>query len=194
MSDAAVDRRFGLGERVDQGDRRPVRARDHRARHLPPGTQLVDGPRTAIGLVHVPGNEDRVRVRESVRQNSLSVGGVPAPVVRVGRVATDEGDAGVSVTGEMVDAVAAREFGLVNRVVPVAEYLDAAIQLAAEIAARAPVAAQLAKDAVNMALETSLSAGLAYERNLFYALFSTDDQKEGMAAFLEKRKPAWRGS
>lgn len=107
---------------------------------------------------------------------------------------------GKALTMEMVlndrrlTAAEAERFGLVNRVVPVAEYLDAAIQLAAEIAARAPVAAQLAKDAVNMALETSLSAGLAYERNLFYALFSTDDQKEGMAAFLEKRKPAWRGS
>ncbi|NLF76771.1 MAG: enoyl-CoA hydratase [Chloroflexi bacterium] len=87
----------------------------------------------------------------------------------------------------------AARFGLVNHVAPVAEYLDVAIKLAAEIAARAPLAVRLAKDAVNMALETALSAGLAYERNHFYALFATEDQKEGMAAFLEKRKPAWRG-
>lgn len=87
----------------------------------------------------------------------------------------------------------AARFGLVNHVAPVAEYLDVALRLAAEIAARAPLAVRLAKDAVNMALETTLSAGLAYERNHFYALFATEDQKEGMAAFLEKRKPAWQG-
>jgi len=87
----------------------------------------------------------------------------------------------------------AARFGLVNHVAPVAEYLDVAVKLAAEIAARAPLAVRLAKDAVNMALETTLSAGLAYERNHFYALFATEDQKEGMAAFLEKRKPAWQG-
>jgi enoyl-CoA hydratase len=92
-----------------------------------------------------------------------------------------------------LSAQEAERYGLVNRVVPVSEYLEAAIKLAAEIAARAPVAVQFAKDAVNMALETPLSAGLAYERNLFYALFSTQDQKEGMAAFLEKRKPDWQG-
>jgi enoyl-CoA hydratase len=90
-------------------------------------------------------------------------------------------------------AAEAERFGLANRVAPVAEYLDAAIRLAAEIAARAPLAIQLAKDAIDMALETPLAAGLAYERNHFYALFSTEDQKEGMAAFLEKRKPAWQG-
>lgn len=93
-----------------------------------------------------------------------------------------------------LSAEEAERFGLVNRVAPVESYLDEAIKLAAEIAARAPVAVRLAKDAVNMALETSLSAGLAYERNHFYALFATDDQKEGMAAFLEKRSPNWQGT
>ncbi|MBN2304369.1 MAG: enoyl-CoA hydratase/isomerase family protein [Anaerolineae bacterium] len=106
---------------------------------------------------------------------------------------------GKALTMEMVlndrrlSAEEAERFGLVNRVAPVDEYLDVAITLAAEIAARAPVAVRLAKDAVNMALETSLSAGLAYERNHFYALFATADQKEGMAAFLDKRKPEWQG-
>ncbi len=92
-----------------------------------------------------------------------------------------------------LSAEEAHRFGLVNRIVPVESYLDEAIKLAAEIATRAPVAIRLAKDAVNMALETTLSAGLAYERNHFYALFATQDQKEGMAAFLEKRKPEWTG-
>jgi enoyl-CoA hydratase len=106
---------------------------------------------------------------------------------------------GKALTMEMVlndrrlSAAEAERFGLVNRVVPVEDYLDVAVKLAEEIAARAPVAIRLAKDAVNMALETPLSAGLAYERNCFYALFATEDQKEGMAAFLEKRKPEWKG-
>jgi enoyl-CoA hydratase len=92
-----------------------------------------------------------------------------------------------------LSAQEAERFGLVNRVVPVSDYLESAIKLASEIAVRAPIAIRFAKDAVNMALETPLSAGLAYERNQFYALFSTQDQKEGMAAFLEKRKPDWKG-
>ncbi|MBN1681506.1 MAG: enoyl-CoA hydratase/isomerase family protein [Anaerolineae bacterium] len=106
---------------------------------------------------------------------------------------------GKALTMEMVlndrrlSAAEAERFGLVNRVVPTEDYRDAAVKLAAEIAARAPLAVRLAKDAVNMALETTLSAGLAYERNHFYGLFSTHDQKEGMAAFLEKRDPDWQG-
>ncbi len=106
---------------------------------------------------------------------------------------------GKALTMEMVlndrrlSAEEAARFGLVNRVAAEEAYLDEAIRLATEIAARAPIAVRMAKDAVNMALETTLSAGLAYERNHFYALFATEDQKEGMAAFLEKRKPEWKG-
>jgi len=92
-----------------------------------------------------------------------------------------------------LSAEEAERFGLVNRVVPVEGYLDEAVKLGSEIAARAPVAIRLAKDAINMALETPLSVGLAYEQNHFYALFATADQKEGMAAFLEKRTPGWQG-
>lgn len=87
----------------------------------------------------------------------------------------------------------ALQFGLVNRVVPVERYLEEAIALAEEIAARAPLAVRLAKEAVNAALETSLTEGLAAERRNFYLLFATEDQKEGMKAFIEKRKPQWKG-
>ena len=87
----------------------------------------------------------------------------------------------------------ALRFGLVNRVAPVEKYLEEAINLAASIASRAPVAVRLGKEAVNRAFETTLSEGLLYERRLFYFLFATEDQKEGMAAFLQKRKPQWRG-
>jgi enoyl-CoA hydratase len=90
-------------------------------------------------------------------------------------------------------AAEALGFGLVNRVVPPARVLDEAMSLAAEIAERAPLAVRAAKEAVNSAFESSLAEGLAEERRLFYSLFDTRDQKEGMKAFIEKRKPEWKG-
>jgi enoyl-CoA hydratase len=85
-------------------------------------------------------------------------------------------------------------FGLVNRVVPVERYLEEALRLAGEIAARAPVAIRMGKEAVNHAFDTFLSEGLADERRAFYLLFSSADQQEGMQAFLEKRKANWKGA
>ena len=87
----------------------------------------------------------------------------------------------------------ARDFGLVNRVLPVERYLEEALKLAAEIAARAPLAVRLGKEAVNHAFESFLSDGLADERRAFYMLFASQDQKEGMQAFVEKRKASWKG-
>ncbi len=92
-----------------------------------------------------------------------------------------------------LSAQEALQFGLVNRVVPVERYLDEALQLAAEIASRAPLAVRLGKEAVNHAFESFLSDGLADERRAFYLLFASQDQKEGMQAFVEKRKAAWKG-
>jgi enoyl-CoA hydratase len=92
-----------------------------------------------------------------------------------------------------LSAAEALRFGLVNHVVPVESFLDEALALAADIAARAPVAVRHAKQAVNAAYELSLTEGLADERRLFYLLFDTEDQKEGMKAFLEKRKADWKG-
>jgi enoyl-CoA hydratase len=99
----------------------------------------------------------------------------------------------VVLNGRMLTADEAARFGLVNRVTPVEAYLDEALKLAQEIAERAPVAIRLAKDSVNQAFESSLAEGLADERRAFYMLFSTEDQKEGMAAFIEKRKAEWKG-
>ena len=99
----------------------------------------------------------------------------------------------VALNGRMLTADEAARFGLVNRVVPVEVYLDEALKLAQEIAARAPLAIRLAKESVNNAFETPLADGLADERRTFYVLFSSEDQKEGMAAFIEKRKPEWKG-
>ncbi len=106
---------------------------------------------------------------------------------------------GKSIAMEMVlnnrtlTADEALRFGLISRVVPVERYLEEAVILAAEIAERAPLAVRLAKEAVNKAFETSLTDGLADERRSFYFLFATQDQKEGMAAFVNKRKPEWTG-
>jgi len=93
-----------------------------------------------------------------------------------------------------LSAEEALRYGLVNRVAPVELYLEDAIQLANEIAARAPLAIRFAKEAVNNAFETFLTDGISDERRSFYFLFSTEDQKEGMQAFVEKRSPKWKGS
>ncbi len=87
----------------------------------------------------------------------------------------------------------AYQFGMVNRLVPVEGYLDEALKLAEEIAARAPIALRVAKKMINQAFEGTLSEGLATEKQEFYNLFATEDQKEGMQAFVEKRKPLWKG-
>jgi enoyl-CoA hydratase len=92
-----------------------------------------------------------------------------------------------------LNAEEALSFGLVNRVVPVERYLEEALDLAKEIAARAPLALQFGKEAVNHAFESFLSDGLADERRSFFFLFASQDQKEGMSAFVEKRKPQWKG-
>src|SRR4051812_46247114 len=91
-------------------------------------------------------------------------------------------------TGRMLSAHEAERLGLVTRVVPPEAYLTEAQRLAAEIAAKAPIAVRLAKAAVNKAYELSLREGLEFERQSFYTLFASEDQKEGMRAFVEKRK------
>jgi enoyl-CoA hydratase len=88
----------------------------------------------------------------------------------------------------------ALQYGLVNRVVPVERYLEEALELAEQIAERAPLAVRLGKEAVNHAFESFLSDGLKDERRSFYLLFASQDQKEGMSAFVEKRKAEWKGS
>jgi enoyl-CoA hydratase len=96
-------------------------------------------------------------------------------------------------TGEPVRAVDAERMGLVNRVVPAGAQLEEAKRLAQLIATRPPLAVRLGKEAVNHAMEVSLSAGLDYERKLFYLLFASEDKREGMRAFLEKRPGKFTG-
>lgn len=96
-------------------------------------------------------------------------------------------------TGRTLTAREALGYGLVNRVVPVEVCLREAQKLAAQIAEKAPLAVQLAKEAVLKTYDVPLQEGLYFERKNFYMLFSTEDQKEGMAAFVEKRRPEWKG-
>ncbi len=96
-------------------------------------------------------------------------------------------------TGEMIDAETAYRFGLVNHVYPVDELRQKTMELAGKIAEKAPIALQLAKQAVKFASRSNLDEGLRREVDLFAICFSTEDKKEGVSAFLEKRKPEFKG-
>jgi enoyl-CoA hydratase len=95
-------------------------------------------------------------------------------------------------TGRMMDAVEAERAGLVSRVVPADKLIDEAVAAAAQIAEFSLPSVMMAKEAVNRAYESPLAEGMLFERRLFHALFATEDQKEGMAAFVEKRKPKFK--
>ncbi|MEK9136175.1 MAG: enoyl-CoA hydratase-related protein [Bacteroidota bacterium] len=96
-------------------------------------------------------------------------------------------------TGRMISADEALRWGLINKVVPVEYYLEEAKAWAKEIATKPPVAARLAKESVLKAFDTTIEGGLEFERKNFYLLFASEDQKEGMNAFAEKRRPEWKG-
>ena len=117
-------------------------------------------------------------------------GGTQRMTLAVGKAVAME----MVLNGRYLSAAEAQHYGLVNRVYPVEVYLAEAVRLANEIAARAPVAVRLGKEAVNAAFEMPLRAGLDHERRLVYLLFGTTDQKEGMDAFVNKRKPQRTGS
>ncbi len=96
-------------------------------------------------------------------------------------------------TGNRIGAEEAKMLGLVSRVVPKEAYLEEAKKVASEIASKSPVAIRMAKMAVNKAFEMGLSQGIDFERELFYLLFASEDKDEGMNAFVEKRKPDFKG-
>jgi len=95
-------------------------------------------------------------------------------------------------TGRMMDAAEAERAGLVSRVVPAAELLAEALKVAEKIAGLSRPVVMMAKESVNRAYETTLAEGVRFERRLFHSTFATEDQKEGMAAFVEKRAPGWK--
>ncbi|SOB87426.1 enoyl-CoA hydratase [Sphingomonas guangdongensis] len=96
-------------------------------------------------------------------------------------------------TGRMMDAAEAERAGLVSRVVPAGELVEEAVKTAATVAAMAPLAVKANKEMVNAAFDMGLTQGVQFERRLFHALFGTEDQNEGMAAFVEKRAGKWTG-
>lgn len=96
-------------------------------------------------------------------------------------------------TGRMMNATEAEQSGLVARVVPLADLVDEAVKAAETIAGMAPLATLAVKEMVNAAFETTLQQGVVFERRLFHGLFGSEDQKEGMAAFVEKRPGKWTG-
>ena len=95
-------------------------------------------------------------------------------------------------TGRMMDADEAERAGLVSRIVPADELLEETMKTAAKIAAMSRPAAMMVKESINRAYETTLAEGVRFERRLFHSVFATEDQKEGMDAFTEKRKPDWK--
>ncbi|MEI8135425.1 MAG: enoyl-CoA hydratase-related protein [bacterium] len=116
-------------------------------------------------------------------------GGTQRMTRAVGKVLAME----LVLTGRFMDADEALRAGLINKVVPKEFFLEEAQRLAAEIANRPPVAVRLAKEAILKSFDTTIEMGLEYERKNFYLLFATEDMKEGMSAFIEKRKPEWKG-
>ncbi len=96
-------------------------------------------------------------------------------------------------TARMMDAAEAERAGLVSRVVPADKLIEEAVAAAVKIAGQSPLAVMMNKELVNAAFETTLATGVRMERRLFHSLFAFEDQKEGMAAFIDKRKPAFTG-
>jgi len=140
---------------------------------------------------------DMVVASESAKfgQPEITIGVIPGAggTQRLARLVGKHLAMEMVINNRTLTAAEAQQFGLVNRIVPVEGYLDAAVAFAEEVALRAPLAVRMAKDAVNAAFETTLSEGLNAEKRNFYSLFATDDQKEGMQAFMEKRQPDWKG-
>jgi enoyl-CoA hydratase len=140
---------------------------------------------------------DMIVASESAKfgQPEITIGIIPGAggTQRLARLLGKQLAMEMVINNRTLTAAEALQFGLVNRVVPVDGYLDAAVAFAEEIASRAPLAVRMAKDSVNAAFETTLTEGLKAEKRNFYPLFATEDQKEGMKAFIEKRKPNWKG-
>jgi enoyl-CoA hydratase len=140
---------------------------------------------------------DLIVAAESARfgQPEINIGVIPGAggTQRLTRAVGKNVAMEMILTGEPIDARQAHRLGLVARVVPNELVIEDALALAAKIATKSPLALRLAKEAVNAAYEMSLTDALAHERRLFYLLFASDDQKEGMAAFLEKRDPDFKG-
>jgi enoyl-CoA hydratase/carnithine racemase len=128
-------------------------------------------------------------------QPEITLGIIPGGggTQRLARVLGKQRAMELVLTGRRMDAAEAERFGLVNEVAPDGEWLERAMDLARRIAKRPPIAVRLAKQAVIAADESGLSEGLEHERRLYELAMATEDRIEGMDAFLEKRKPDFKG-
>ena len=124
-------------------------------------------------------------------QPEITLGTMPGAggTQRLARLAGKSKAMEMCLTGRMMDAEEAERIGLVSRIVPVADLVEEALRTAETIAGMSRPAVLMTKEAVNRAYETTLSEGIRFERRLFHSTFATEDQKEGMAAFTEKRQP-----
>lgn len=140
---------------------------------------------------------DMIIASESAQfgQPEIKIGVIPGAggTQRLTRAAGKARAMELVLTGKFINAEEALRIGLINRIVPVELYLSEAVKLAKEIAAMSPIAVRMAKEAVLQSYSGSLEEGLQFERKNFYMLFASEDQKEGMSAFVEKRKPDFKG-
>jgi len=127
-------------------------------------------------------------------QPEISIGALPGwgGTQRLTRLVGKSKAMDMCLTGRMMDAEEAERSGLVSRVFPLDTFMDEVRKIAVNIASNSRPAVMMNKECVNQALETTLQAGLLFERRQFQSVFATEDQKEGMAAFVEKRKPHWK--
>ncbi len=127
-------------------------------------------------------------------QPEITIGAIPGAggTQRLTRFVGKSKAMEMCLTGRMMDADEAERCGLVSRIVPASELVDEAVKAAAKIASMSRPIAMMAKESVNRAYETTLAEGVLFERRVFHTVFATEDQKEGMAAFVEKRKPAFK--
>lgn len=154
------------------------------------GFALGGGCELAMACDLIVAGEDAVFGQPEIRLGVIpGAGGTQRLTRAVGKARAMD----LILTGRRMDAREAAACGLVTRVVPAEETLAAATELAGRIASQAPLAVRAAKRAVLRSFELPLGAGLEYERRIFYTLFASEDQREGMAAFRAKRSPQWTG-
>jgi enoyl-CoA hydratase len=177
-----VEDRFAVWERI-AATRKPVIAAVR-------GFALGGGCELALGCDLIVAGDDAQFGQPEINLGVMpGAGGTQRLTRAIGRARAMD----LVLTGRTITASEAEAMGLVSRVVPADQTLGAALELGATIAGQAPVAVLAAKEAVRLADELPLSAGLRHERRAFFALFASDDQGEGMAAFVEKRRPEWKG-
>src|SRR6266702_3256402 len=146
----------------------------------------------AIGCIVVTGSEKAIAADTAkFGQPEITLGTIPGigGTQRLTRAIGKSKAMDLCLTGRMMDAAEAERSGLVSRIVPADKLMEEALAMAEKIAAMSRPAAAMAKEAINRAFETPLSEGINVERNLFHATFALEDRAEGMAAFIEKRKP-----